>query len=198
MSWKAEIREAVQNVIREMMQVPAVSCTVRSVDRQAGTIVATDADGLDYSDVRLRAVVEGSNGAGLLVYPVVGSQVVISVLDGIDTMTFVSQYSDIEEFVLTTANGISLRLTKEGELHLNGDSLEGLVKAVELKQQLDKTNAVVDAMQQVFVATLPVPLWTPKPSDGGASLKVAMTKALLNKKVGDFSNLQNQTVKHGE
>ncbi|RIY06455.1 hypothetical protein D0T11_18620 [Hymenobacter rubripertinctus] len=180
-----------------MMQVPAVSCTVRSVDRQAGTIVATDPDGLDYSDVRLRAVLEDDNGVGLLVYPVVGSQVVVSILDGIDTMTFVSQYSDIEEFVLTTAGGISLHLTKAGELHLNGNSLEGLVKAVELKEQLDKTNAVVDAIQQVFVATLPVPLWTPVQPDG-INLKVAMTKALLLKKVGDFSDIQNQKVKHGE
>ncbi|SHJ76189.1 hypothetical protein SAMN02745146_0101 [Hymenobacter daecheongensis DSM 21074] len=194
MDYKAEIRAALRDMVRDMLTDQSVQATVKSVDKAAGTLVATGVkEGVDYFDVRLTAVLADQVGAGVLAYPVVGSQVSVTILDGIDTMAFVSQYSDIEEFVVKTAGGVTLALKQNGELHLNGEQFEGLVKAPELQKQLEKTNAVVAAIQRVLTAS---PGWMPVQVDG-IGLKAAMNVALAGKMVGTFSNLQNPNVKHG-
>jgi hypothetical protein len=194
MDWRAEIRDALRGMVREMLIDGALQATVKSVDKQAGTIVATGLkEDIDYHDVRLKAVVADGNGRGIIAYPVVGSQVNIVVLDGIDTMMFVSQVSDIESYLVKADNGVSIELTAGGKLLLNGDGCGGLVKVQELKAQLAKTNAVLSAIKGVLTAT---PGWVPTQADGIA-LKAAMNTALAGKTVGDFTQLENPNVKHG-
>lgn len=192
MDFKAEIRDALRGMVREMMIDGALQATVKTVDKQAGTIVATGLrEDIDYFDVRLKAVVADGNGRGIIAYPVLGSQVSIVVLDGIDTMAFVSQMSDIESFLVRADSGVSIELTAAGQLLLNGDGFGGLVKVVELKAQLDKTNAVVAGMKTAIDA------WVPKPGDGGTVLKTLMTTALAGKTLGSFGGLENPHVQHG-
>ncbi len=189
---KAEIREALRDLVRDMLLDPALQATVVSVDKQAGTIVATDLKkDVEYHAVRLKAVLPDGNGRGILAYPVVGSQVSIVLLDGLDTMAFVSQLSDIEAYRVTVDNGVSLELTAAGKLLLNGDALGGLVKVQELKTQLDKTNAVVAAIRTSFDK------WLPVKGDGGTILKTALTAALADKTLGRFDALENPNVQHG-
>ena len=193
MDFKAEIREALRDFVREMLNDQALVAVVKSVDKTAGTIVATSVkEGVDYHDVRLLAQVpETGTAAGLLCFPVVGSQVVLGLLDGLDTMAYVSQCSAVEEYALTTASGLNLRLTAAGELLLNGDQYGELVKLPTLVQELNKTNAAVQAMMQAFQA------WVVVAGDGGAALYAAMTTALAGQQLGDFSNLGNPNIKHG-
>lgn len=190
MDWRAEVREALRGMVREMMIDGALQATVKSVDKQAGTIVATSLkEDIDYHDVRLKAVVADGNGRGILAYPVVGSQVSIVVLDGIDVMLFVSQMSDIESYKVTADNGVSIELTVGGKVLLNGDSLGGLVKVAELQTQLAKSSAVIDGIKTAINA------WVP--TNGDIGLKSALKAALVGKALGDFSNLANPNVKHG-
>ncbi len=192
MDYRAEIREALQQFVRDMLLDAAVLATVESVDKETGTLVALgDRHDVDrYYDVRLLATLDHPT-KGLRAYPKVGSRVVLSVLEGLEEMTFVSQMSDIEEWVLRLDNGVSLRLTPAGQVQLNGDGFGGLVKVEELQAQLNKTNAVVEALQTTLTS------WVPTPGDGGANLKLAVTAALAGKVVGNFSSLENPNVKHG-
>ena len=138
MNASAEIRSALRDMMQEMLIDGAIQATVKSVNKDAGTIVATSLkEELDYFDVRLRAVLSDTYSQGILVYPTVGSQVSIIWLDGIDTMGFVAQFSEIEAFRLVVDNGVSLELTKEGQVLLNGESFGGLVKVAELVKRLN-------------------------------------------------------------
>jgi hypothetical protein len=180
-------------MVREML-APTLSvvATVESVDKQAGTLVAIgDRNEVDhYYTVRLLAALDHP-ARGLRAYPKVGSRVVLSTLYGIEEMTFVSQMSDIEEWELRLDNNVSLHLTPAGQVQLNGDGFGGLMKVQELQAQLNKTNAVVQALQTTLTT------WVPTPGDGGAKLKLAVTAALAGKVVGNFSSLENPNVKHG-
>ena len=192
--WKAELLEAIDKRVRFHLIDGALQATVQSVNKQAGTIVARSVkEEVDYYDVRLKAVLADGNGRGIIAYPVVGSQVSIVVLDGVDTMLFVSQMSDIESYLVKADNGVSIELTAAGKLLLNGDAFGGLVKVAELQRQLAKTNAVVAAMKTVLTAT---PGRVPVQVDG-IGLKAAMNTALLGKALGDYTQLENLNVKHG-
>jgi hypothetical protein len=70
-------------------------------------------------------------------------------------------------------------------------SYGGLVKAPELKIQLDKTNEVVNAIVNALTT------WTPVANDGGAALKTAATATIGTKVVGDYSNIENEDITHG-
>ena len=180
MDYRAAIREAIRGTVREMLLDGALQCTVKSVDKQAGTIVATSLKKeVDYFHVRLKAVLVDGNGRGILAYPVVGSMVSIVLLDGIDTMAAVVQMSDIESFTLVVDNGVSLELTAAGQLHLNGDSLGGVVKVEEVVKRLNALERKMNTHIHT-VATLPttVPVGTP----------ITLTQV---------ADLENANVKHG-
>lgn len=67
-----EIIERLKSLIRKATPIGSLLGKVKSVDKSKNTCVLTDDDtGLDYPDVRLRPVLNGSGG--LTVYPKVGS-----------------------------------------------------------------------------------------------------------------------------
>jgi hypothetical protein len=182
MDWRAEIRAALRDTVREMLLDGAVQATVVSVDKDAATIVAHGLkEDVDYFDVRLRAVLDDNNGRGVLAYPVEGSQVVIGWLDGIDTMGYVSQLSDIESFRLVVDNGVSLDLTATGQLLLNGDALGGLVQVGPLVKRINKLEERMNSHQHLVgkAPTLP---------------DLASNPLIVATKVTD---LENPNVKHG-
>lgn len=81
---------------------------------------------------------------------------------------------------------------EESELiQLNDGELGGLVKAEELKIQIDKNTLALKTLQDVFKAFVPVP------SDGGAALKVALNTAYTALQLADLSNVQNEKITHG-
>ncbi len=187
MDWRAEIRDALRSMVREMLLDGAVQATVKSVDKEAGTIVATGLkEDVDYFDVRLKAVVADGNGRGILAYPLVGSQVNVSWLDGIDTMGFVSQLSDIESFRLAVDNGVSVELTAGGQLLLNGDALGGLVQVAELVKRLNVLEKRMATHQHYYAA-------------GSLTLLTQADISISNKPISptQVSDLANPNVKHG-
>lgn len=93
-----------------------------------------------------------------------------------------------------TKNGGWIIARESGTVELFGTNAGGLVKAQELKTQLDKTNAVVQAILTVL-AGVNIP-----EAGGGApsALQAALKGALLGKAVGDFANLESTKVFHGD
>lgn len=191
----SKIKEAIQQAVKELIVTQVVRATVLSVDKEKDTCeVEPLRGGANYYDVRLKAVI-ASTTTRVVSYPKEGSVVHISLIENNPSDTFVSLVSEIES-VLIQNKGNKIQVlsdeTKiEGDLvTINGDSLGGIVKAKELKTQIDKNTALLNSIQTAFKS------WVVAPSDGGAALKAAAS-AFINMPRANLSNIENDTIKHG-
>ncbi len=73
-----------------------------------------------------------------------------------------------------------------------GGNFGGLCKTLELQTQINKLNAQLQAV----ISSLQN--WTVAPTDGGAALKAFFATQILGKAAGDFSNIENQKIIHGD
>jgi hypothetical protein len=124
-------------------------------------------DSADIEDVRLQA--QGSSG--VLCVPATGSIVIVQMIS--EAEGYIAMFSELESIQF-----------------LDG-SFGGLTKTLELKTQIEKSNEVLQIIMQVLTT------WTPVSSDGGAALKAAAISALAGKAVGDFSQIENESITHG-
>lgn len=68
----------------------------------------------------------------------------------------------------------------------------GLCNTPTLKEQLDKTNDLIDAIVQIINGA-PIP----EPGNGSVSaFQAALKAALIGQELGDFSNIEDDTIKH--
>lgn len=199
MDWKSEIRAALRDAVKEQLLDAAVQCTVKSVDKAAGLLVATGLrDGTDYHNVRVAAAPD-AGGVGLLVWPVVGSAITVAHLDGLDTMAFVAQVSEVEAYELVLANGVSLRLTPAGHLELNGTAHGGLVQVAQLTAKLAQLEAAVNVLKTQMAThthVLVTPTVPPAPFPAAVALPAAAlaTAPLVPTQ---RTELENSLVQHG-
>ena len=162
------IKEAIQKIMEE--KIGGSDSMLCTVTAVSGsTCTAVTLDTeIELFGVRLQAA--ASNG--ILLKP------------KIDSIVVVTPITDFE-FVVVMFSAID-------EITLLDGSFGGLTKTQELKTQLDKTNevvqAIVDTLQQ----------WTPVANDGGAALKAFFPTKLLTKVVGDYSDIENSLIQHGE
>lgn len=148
---------------------------------KAGKIASVDTDNLTCEvtfdhyptlyDVRLRSTIDG-NEKGLIVIPKQGSDVIVGTIENTPHSAFIIQYSEVDE------------------IRLGDNQLGGIVKAKELKIQIDKNT---DALNQL-IQTLKD--WTPVSQDGGAALKAAISTAFPTINLADLSNIENTNVLH--
>jgi len=108
--------------------------------------------------------------------------------------------ADDKAFLQELENGDAALYTQEGgwiiarnngTLELFGTDAGGIVKAAELKTQLDKLSARVDGIINALNSS-PV-----TPTDGGASFKAGIVAALAALVKENFSNLESEKVLHG-
>ena len=129
-------------------------------------------DGLVIPDVRLRASMTADE-TQLIIRPAVGAAVIVGSLTG-----------DLDQLVV-------LSVDRAEEVIINGGKLGGLIKVEELTSRFNALERDVNQLKQVFYA------WTPIPSDGGASLKGAVSswagRQLTLTKRGDY---EDEKVKH--
>lgn len=162
------IREAIQQIAKEGFTGDA-KCRVAKVTAVDGYTCTVETLDTETSitDVRLQT----SDANGVYLKPAVESFVIIAPISDFEYV--VVMYSAIDELKF-----------------LDG-SYGGLTKTQELKTQLDKTNevlqAVVDSLKN----------WVVAPNDGGAALKTFFTTTLGAKVVGNFSNIENDKITHG-
>ena len=183
MSEVSKFIELLTQKARELTPVQTVWATCKSVDWDNKRMVATgQTDDLDYEDVLLGNGFEFKK-------PKVGTICLLGVIQNNTAAVFLIDAAEIEEYLITDEKGFKLHL-KEGKLTINGDEFGGIVKAPELKTQVDKNTEAIKALQQIFNS------WTPVPEDGGAALK-SLVSTFTSKPTADLSNIENETIKHG-
>ncbi len=183
MSDVAEFNRLLGQRIKEMLPVQTVWAVCKSVDWDAFTMTATgQSDSLDYEEVLL--------GRGsVMKKPVVGTLVLIGIIENNGANTFLIDAENVEEYLIEDESGFKVVLNANG-MTLNGNQFGGIVKADELKTQVDKNTAIIQAIQQALQS------WTPVPEDGGAALK-ALTGAIPSMQRANLGSIKNDKIKHG-
>lgn len=126
-------------------------------------------DGTELPEARLRPLL--SNQGALLFLPKTGSQVIVGFLSPAEAV--VLGYSEVEKIQF-----------QEGK---NG----GLVIADKIADKLNKLENQLNQLKQILNA------WTPVPSDGGATLKGAITSWSAQNLIPTQSKeLQNSKISH--
>lgn len=149
----------------------------------------------------LIAKVKEVNGVNCVVEPINGevevSGVKLSFEDVPDTV-IIPAVNSLVVVGITRVNKTEKRyfivqVAKAESIQLKGDQFS-LTKTELLIEELNKTNALLDAMVQGinnFVAPpSPVP-------DGGLAFALFMRGLIVGKSTGDFSEIKNEEVKHG-
>ena len=124
-------------------------CKVISVDLPTNTCYCEPINGdSEIQNVKLTTNTTGA-GVGFLLIPKINSLVVVTFLD--NSSAYVSMVAEVDE------------------VNVNGKTLGGLVKVIDLTTKLNNLENKVNALITGISG------WTPVPNDGGAALKVALT-----------------------
>ena len=161
-------------------------CTVISVDKENRTTEVKDTFDITYPDVRLKSAIK--SGDDVIVYPAIDSTVLVVCIGDKENDLLVISYSEVEE-IEGKIGDITFLANADG-IELNGDDFGGLVKAPELKTQVDKNTAILDSMLQVFQVVIN------EPGMGSPSaLQAALKAATDGKPTADLNNIENQNHK---
>ncbi len=119
---EAEIKKALIDLVKSTME-NATICKVLSVDRNGPSIEADPQnDDANILKVRLRAGLNGSF-KGMVVYPKVGSWVLVSHIDNDPAAASVIQYTDIDSIEIELENGSKLFMKNNGEIHIKSQKI---------------------------------------------------------------------------
>lgn len=159
--------------LRELGKIPAIiePATVKSINTENLTCVVELTDETEISDVRLKAAIDGVTD-GIVQIPVVESTVLIASIGNKVSVRVIVMFSEVSEVLI------------------NGGENGGLINIQTLIEELNKTNAVVNALKDSLLN------WTPVPNDGGAALKTYASGQLAGKLTGEFNNMEDVKVKH--
>jgi hypothetical protein len=104
----------------------------------------------------------------------------IGILEGKEALTFLINAEDVE-----------LVEIKSDTIKINGGEFGGLTITPKLVEELNKNNAILEAILQVI--STPVN----EPGNGSPSaFQFALNTALAGKQTGDFSEIENEKILH--
>lgn len=186
----SKVREALR--LQVMSWIPgSVVGTVTAVQAPDTCTVEPIDGGAEYFKVRLRGVIDGADD-GMYAEPKINSYVIISPLMNDEGMMFVSRFTEVTKWHIKVDGGAKVEVLSGGNVKLNGDTHNGLVKVAELVQKLNALENDLNTIKGVFSG------WTPVAQDGGAALKAA-SAAWAGQTLTTTAqvDLENQKVKHG-
>jgi hypothetical protein len=182
-----ELKEALKR-FSSNQQILTVTATVKSVDEDKATLSAEITDGLVISDVRLRSIIDGNEGA--------------YVVPETNTKVLLLRYGSSDEFhcigaekykkVVFKGQSISFEINQD-EIIFNDNAKNSYL--TDINKLVDKINALeqqINDLKSVFSQ------WVPVPQDGGASLKIASATwsgQLITPKT-TVDDLKDEKVKH--
>jgi len=176
MSKEEQIRKLLKIMAGEVGPAVSLLAQVKSVNEATFTCVLTDDDGLEFTDVLLRPVVDGNES--------------VTLIPKVNTWALAIRMEDGDDWMIISVGEVQKIHTKCDEVVYNGGTNGGLVNWPDAKAQLDKSNAVLQGILTAITS------WTPVPSDGGAALKTLLTTNLAGKTMGTFVNLEDTKIKH--
>lgn len=102
MSKEREVREKLKGLVA----LPAINflAVVTEVDKGNATATVKPISGPELFDVRLRATIDGAT-TGVVLFPAVGSSVIVSLINNEVNEAYITQYSEVEEI---QTNGVNL------------------------------------------------------------------------------------------
>lgn len=166
------MKDLIEKIAKGVQKMTLLRCKVDAVNEADQTCDVTPINGdAQLLDVKLKALLDGLEN-GMVIFPKVGSQVVVGLADVTDTDAFVLVFSEFDKIVF-----------------LDGSN-EGLVKLPVLQNEVAKINNFLTAIKNTFTNFVPVP------SDGGAALKTAMNAALASQQTADLSDAGNDKILH--
>ena len=172
MSTKGELKDALTEFVkRKAGDNGALVCTVKSYDALTKTCYCVPL--ADYADVQQVRIIADATKDGFIIYPKVGSTVLVSFMG--DSSAYISMFSEVDE------------------IHLAGVNYGGLAKTANLVTKYNnlenKVNALITAVNG----------WAPVPNDGGAALKVALTAWLATSLTPTVqADISSDKVYHGD
>lgn len=142
-------------------------------------------------DVRLLPVEkEETAPKGFVCFPALESIVLCANFD--QNEVFVISVFEIESVVWGVGESFKLEIDSQGNAVFNDGDNEGLVKAPELKTQIDKNTATLNAILGILNGPI-----VNEPGNGLPSvLHTALKAAVAGKQTADLSKIQNTKIKH--
>jgi len=152
MDTKEEFSRALKELLRSRKTISIWAGKVTSVDESEGTCVVEDNEELEHFDVRLRATVDNSK-KGVLLYPKVGSYVLVGDIGSSKSDYCVIQYSEIDKAYVelpecTVVSGqVKLNIDSSGvEISNGGTNLKS-----ELDSLVNQLNSLITQIQAITV-----------------------------------------------
>ncbi len=183
--------EAFQELIEKISLGKPAGCfvgTVSEVDTESGTATVERDDKPTLSDVKLNSVVDSFENS-FTVFPAAGSKVLCIMVHNDEKEAAIVKYGEIDK-IKANVGSYSLLLDSEG-ITMNGGENGGLIVLEKLLEGLDKNNQILQKI--ISVAASPVT----EPGNGSASVfQAALNTALSSLSTGDFSDIENENVKH--
>lgn len=162
------LEEAITRLFKRMVKPSFERCKVVKVDKTAKTLVAEPiAGGANFLNVKLTSLASDNN---VVVYPKVGTIIIIGVVSGADT--YVAQVGEFDTIVY-------------------GKGKHGAPKTKDLVRELNKTNALLNT----FLTVLNTPV--NEPGNGAPSVfQAALNVALKAHELGDYSQIESNKLSY--
>ncbi|MFN8238640.1 MAG: hypothetical protein U0T77_10770 [Chitinophagales bacterium] len=182
----SKLRESIHKMIQENTPVLTIWCSVKSVDWDSKTMVATGTtDKLDYNDVLLGL-------DSVCKKPKIGTKCLIGIIENKDAQSFLISCDEVDAIEFQTTGAAMKWKVEDDTWTWNDGENEGIVKVLELTSDLNKIQQDLNALKTVFSSA-----WAVVPSDGGAALKAAAaTWAGQTLELSNKDNLQNNKIRH--
>ncbi len=181
-----QARKALGNMMdKRNKKLTTFIAKVSAVDAAKGLCDVQPVDGSpEYFDVRLVPSVDNVVD-GVVPIPKVGSYVVCGRLEN-ENDVYVVLTGEVTKYIIKCSDG--------GVIELNGNKFS-MVKAETLQQELDKSNAILNAIYTAFKNGTP-----PTGADAGVyanALFTALKTALTPLPTAQYTAIKNEKVKHG-
>jgi hypothetical protein len=162
----------ISKVSKKTQQTAIVDGEVIAVNKDAKTCTVK-VDEREIPKVRINSILEAGTNV-IDVFPSVGSKVVCGVVEGNPMDMYVIDTNDIDEIII------------------NGGENGGLVITPTLVQELEKNNAIVEALLNVINGVS----ITETGNGAVSALQAALSTAVSGLVIGDFSEIENEKIKH--
>lgn len=182
-------RKALKQFVQGMQRPPLLTGKVVAVDADTCDVDPSDGGPTIYM-VRLKPAI-GTSEVGTITWPKVGSTCVIAELDGDANKYLLVNCEQVDRVLVKMTGGATVEVKNNGTLELNGPQYGGLVKVQDLRQDLAKVNAILQAMQQVFTN------WMPANGDSGVAALKAASNAFTGLQRPTYNTIESQKTQHG-